>query len=85
MDNKYIPTILKNKISTLLRFTYATFLLLVSVFLILSMVSFNIGDNSFITNTNNPSTNLLGNFGSYLSSFIFYTFGIMGYLLVVFF
>ena len=85
MDNKYIPTILKNKISTLLRFTYATFLLLVFVFLILSMISFNVSDNSFLTNTNNPSTNLLGNFGSYLSSFIFYTFGIMGYLLVVFF
>ena len=85
MDNKYIPTILKNKISTLLRLTYATFLLLVFVFLILSMISFNVSDNSFLTNTNNPSTNLLGNFGSYLSSFIFYTFGIMGYILAVFF
>ena len=85
MDNKYIPTILKNKISKLSRLIYATFLLLVFIFLMLSMVSFNVNDNSFLTNTNNTSTNLLGNFGSYLSSFIFYTLGVMGYFLVIFF
>ena len=85
MSNRYIPEIFKDKISIFIKYCYATFLLLVSIFFLLSLFSFNIEDNSFLTSTNSSTLNLLGSPGSYLSSFIFYTFGVMGYFLVFFF
>ena len=85
MNNKYIPEVFKDKISIITRYIYAVLLLLVSVLLCLSLLSFSFDDNSFLTNTNNPYQNLLGSFGSYLSSFLFYVFGIMTYFLILFF
>tara|TARA_B100000965_G_scaffold328798_1_gene292005 strand:- start:742 stop:2805 length:2064 start_codon:yes stop_codon:yes gene_type:complete len=85
MNNKYIPEIIKHKIQIIINYIYATFLLIVSLFLAISLITFNIGDNSFLTNTNNPTENLLGPPGSFVSSFIFYTFGAMGYLVILFF
>ncbi len=49
------------------------------------MLTFDIDDNSFLTSTSNKSQNLLGDIGSYFASFIFYTFGVMGYLVILFF
>ena len=85
MDIKFIPEILKDKILTFYKYVYGGCILLVAVLLSLSLLSFNIGDNSFLTSTNSPPKNLLGVMGSYVSSFIFYTFGVMGYFVAIFF
>ena len=84
MKSNYIPEILKEKLSSIIRFSYAILLMLVSIFSAISLVSFDINDNSFLTRTSNLSQNLLGDFGSYFASFIFYTFGILGYLTILF-
>ena len=85
MSNKYIPEILKDRISIFIRYVYATLLILVSVIFALSLITFDINDNSFLSSTNYPTQNLLGVYGSFISSFIFYTFGLLGYFLVLFF
>ncbi len=85
MKSNYIPEILKEKLLSVYRLMYAMLLFLVSIFSAIALLSFDINDNSFLTSTSNVSTNLLGDPGSYLASFIFYTFGILGYLLVLFF
>ena len=85
MNNKYIPEVLKDKLSLFVNILYATFILLVAVFLAISMLTFNLNDNSFLTYSSNNTQNLLGAPGSFISSFIFYTFGVMGYLLILFF
>ena len=85
MKNIYIPEILKEKIWSSFRYSYAFLLFVISVISALSLLSFNINDNSFLTNTSRISQNLLGDFGSYYASFIFYTFGILGYMIVIFF
>ncbi len=85
MKSKYIPKIFKEKFSLFLNYSYALFFLLISILSAIALLSFDINDNSFLTSTSNVSKNLLGNFGSYFASFIFYTFGILGYLIVMFF
>ena len=85
MKNNYIPEIIKEKISFMINFFYGLFLLLVSMFSALALVTFNINDNSFLTRTSNSSENLFGDLGSYYASFLFYTFGILAYLIVIFF
>ena len=85
MNNKYIPEIFKEKISIFINFLYGTFLLFLSIFILTSIISFDIADNSFLTSSNNATKNILGPVGSYISSFILYTFGIMGYFLASFF
>tara|TARA_B100001093_G_scaffold304730_1_gene290644 strand:- start:9749 stop:11824 length:2076 start_codon:yes stop_codon:yes gene_type:complete len=85
MSTKFIPEILKIKLSIFIRYIYASFLILVSIVITLSLITFDINDNSFLTNTSYPPQNLLGEYGSFISSFIFYTFGLTGYFLVLFF
>ena len=85
MRSNYIPEILKEKLSSAYRYSYALLLLLVSIFSALALFTFDINDNSFLTSTSNISGNLFGDFGSYFASFIFYTFGILGYFIVLFF
>ena len=85
MRTNYIPEILKEKLSSAYRYSYALLLLLVSIFSALALYTFDINDNSFLTSTSDISGNLFGNFGSYFASFIFYTFGILGYLVILFF
>ena len=85
MSNKYIPTIIKDKLILFSRYLYGSFLFLLSIFLVVSLVTFNISDNSFITSTNNVTQNFFGPVGAFTSSFIFYTFGLMGYVFVLFF
>ena len=85
MRTNYIPEILKEKLSSAYRYSYALLLLLVSIFSALALYTFDINDNSFLTSTSDISGNLFGNFGSYFASFIFYTFGILGYLIILFF
>ena len=85
MNNNYIPNILKDKLSLLINYLYGLIHLFVFLFLMLSLFSFNINDNSFLTNSSQSINNYGGELGSYAASFIFYTFGIVGYLLIFFF
>jgi len=85
MKSNYIPEILKEKLSSIYNFVCFLFLLVVAVISAIALFTFDINDNSFLTSTNLPSGNLLGDFGSFYASFIFYTFGILGYLIILFF
>ena len=85
MKINYIPTILKEKLFSVYKYFYATLLMLISIISAAALFTFNINDNSFLTRTSNESSNLLGDFGSYFASFVFYTFGILGYLIILFF
>ena len=75
MKSNYIPDVLKEKFAFFIKYSYGIFLILVSILSALALFSFDINDNSFLTSTNNATQNLLGNFGSYYASCIFYTFG----------
>ncbi len=85
MKNSYIPEIFKEKIYLSLKYIYAFFLLLLSILSLLSLLTFDINDNSFLTSTSNEAQNFMGDLGSYYASFIFYTFGVLGYLVTLFF
>ena len=85
MKNSYIPEVLKEKILKTINIFYGLALLLLSVLSAIALLTFSINDNSFLTNTSNVSQNLLGNLGSYYASFLFYTFGILAYLVILFF
>ena len=85
MNHSYIPEIFKEKIYQIFKYIYSFSLFLVSASSLLSLLSFDINDNSFLTSTSNKSQNFFGDFGSYYASFIFYTFGILGYLVILFF
>ena len=85
MKNNYIPEVLKEKISKTIYFIYGRMSLLASILSALALFTFNINDNSFLTTTSNQSQNFLGDLGSYYASFLFYTFGIFAYLIIIFF
>ena len=85
MNNNYIPEILKEKIVSSFKYFISIFYLFICLITFFALISFDINDNSFLTKTDLASSNLLGDFGSYYASFIFYTFGIFGYLLSSFF
>ena len=85
MKNNYIPEIFKEKIYLSLKYIYALSLLLLSILSLLSLLTFDINDNSFLTSTSSEAQNFMGDFGSYYASFIFYTFGVLGYLVTLFF
>ena len=84
MKNSYIPEIFKEKISQFIKYIYALFIFILSLGCLFSLLTFDINDNSFLTNTSSKSQNLLGDFGSYFGSLIFYTFGVLGYLIILF-
>ena len=85
MKNSYIPEVLKEKILKTINIFYGLALLLLSVLSAIALLTFSINDNSLLTSTSNVSQNLLGNLGSYYASFLFYTFGILAYLVILFF
>ena len=85
MKSKYIPEIFKEKLSLVYRLVYSFSLLIVSICTAIALFTFDINDNSFLTSTNNVSSNFFGEFGSYFASFIFYTYGILGYFVISFF
>ena len=85
MNNNYIPEALKEKTLNFSRFVYALMLLGFAIFTFLALISFDVNDNSFLTNTNGPYKNILGLIGSYYASFVFYTFGLLGYVLGFYF
>ena len=72
MKNNYIPDIFKEKIIISLKYLYALFLFVISILFAIALLTFDVNDNSFLTSTSAETQNLLGNFGSYLASFILY-------------
>ena len=85
MNNNFFPNAFKDKLKNILRYLYGILFLLISIILSLSLFSFNINDSSFLTNSSSQITNIIGLPGSYVSSFLLYTFGIMAYFFVLFF
>ncbi len=85
MNNNYIPQILKEKILSYLKYFVVFFYFSFGLLTIISLITFDINDNSFLTKTNIASSNFFGDYGSYYASFILYTFGILSYLLAIFF
>ena len=85
MQNTYIPDILKDKLSLFFNYFRSLLFIIFSILLFLSLFSFDINDDSFLTSSSEQTNNILGSLGSYLSSFILYTFGIFSYGLVVLF
>ena len=83
--SKYIPEMLKDKFQSFTKFLYVCIYGLVAIFLCLSLLTFNINDNSFLTSSSEPTQNILGPIGAYTSSFLFYTFGLMSYGIILFF
>jgi hypothetical protein len=84
MNNNYFPAILKDKLIQSFSWIKGSFFLILSVFLFLAILTFNINDNSFLTQTNSPSSNVVGPIGSYTASFLIYSFGLLSYLIVFF-
>jgi len=85
MNISFIPQILKEKIVVFFKYIWAISFLIIAITLTLSIWSFNIDDNSFLTNTNNHNTNLIGPIGSYIASFLIYTFGVLSYFVAFYF
>ena len=85
MKSNYIPEILKEKFLLFLNYLYGILLFFISIISALALFSFDINENSFLPSSNEISENLVGNFGSYFASFVFYTFGVLGYMIIVFF
>ena len=67
--SKYIPEILKDKFQSFTRYLYVCIYGLVAINLGLSIFSFNINDNSFLTSSSQPTSNFLGPIGAHISSF----------------
>ena len=85
MHNNFIPDLLKEKIVYFFLYLHSLFLTGIAIFIILSLATFNIADNSFLIKTSNYTTNLMGIVGSYTASFLIYTFGILSYLIALVF
>ena len=85
MNNNYFPPISKDKLSQSFSWMKGSVFLILSVFLFMAILTFNINDNSFLTQTNSPPSNVVGPIGSYAASFLVYSFGLLSYLIVIFF
>ena len=85
MNNNYFPAILKDKLTQSFSWMKGSFFLILSVFLFMAILTFNNNDNSFLTQTNSPPSNVVGPIGSYAASFLVYSFGLLSYLIVIFF
>ena len=85
MNNKFFPSAFKDKFNIFVKYLYGTFFFFLSIILTLSLVSFNIEDSSFLTSSSTQIRNFIGLPGSYISSFLLYTFGIMAYFFILFF
>ena len=85
MNISFFPSVLKEKLIQSGRWIKAMFFLILSILLFLAIFTFDINDNSFLTQTNNPTSNIVGSIGSYVASFLIYSFGLLSYLIVFFF
>ena len=84
MNISFFPSVLKEKLVQSVRWIKGSFFLILSIFLFLAIFTFNINDNSFLTQTNSPTSNAVGSIGSHVASFLIYSFGLLSYLVVFF-
>ena len=84
MNNSFIPSVFKEKLNRFIDWFKGSLFFILSIGLFLSILTFDINDDSFLTNTSEVSSNLLGIFGSYTASFLIYTFGLLSYVFVFF-
>ncbi len=85
MNNSFIPEIFKDKLANIINWIKGSLFFLLSLVIFLSVFTFNINDDSFLTKSSAATSNLVGTVGSYLASFLIYSFGLMSYLIVIFF
>ena len=85
MNISFFPSVLKEKLIQSVRWIKSSFFLILSILLFLAIFTFNLNDNSFLTQTNNPTSNAVGSIGSHVASFLIYSFGLLSYLIVFFF
>ena len=85
MDNSFIPVVFKEKLVNIINWFKGSLFFLISLVIFLSVFTFNINDDSFLTKSSGVTTNLIGMAGSYLASFLIYSFGLMSYLIIFFF
>ena len=85
MKYKIFPNSLSLAMSNVYR--WILFLSYISICLTctLAIISFNQFDTSLLFISSEPTTNYLGNFGSYISSFIIYCFGSLAIFIPIFF
>tara|TARA_B100000035_G_scaffold108459_1_gene92013 strand:- start:10189 stop:12270 length:2082 start_codon:yes stop_codon:yes gene_type:complete len=84
MNNSFIPSVFKEKLTRIFSWFKGSLFLLISIALFLSIFTFDVNDNSFLTNSNAAISNALGVFGSYTASFLVYSYGLMSYFIVFF-
>ena len=84
MNNNFIPAVFKDKLANIINWFKGSLFFLLSLGIFLSVFTFNINDDSFLTKSSGATSNLIGTFGSYLASFLIYSFGLMSYLIVIF-
>ena len=85
MNNSFIPLVFKDKVVNIIIWFKGSLFFLLSLVIFLSVFTFNINDDSFLTKSSGATSNVIGTAGSYLASFLIYSFGIMSYLIVIFF
>jgi len=84
MNNSFIPSIFKENLIKVFSWFKGALFFLLSLALFLSIFTFDINDNSFLTNSSANNSNALGALGSYTASFLIYSYGVMSYLIVIF-
>ena len=84
MNISFFPSVLKEKLAQSVRWIKGSFFLILSILLFMAIFTFNINDNSFLTQTNSPTSNAVGSIGSHVASFLIYSFGLLSYLVVFF-
>ena len=85
MNNSFIPEVFKDKLANIINWFKGSLFFLLSLAIFLSVFTFNINDDSFLTKSSAATSNVTGTVGSYLASFLIYSFGLMSYLIVIFF
>ena len=84
MNNSFIPIVFKEKLIKIFGWFKASLFFLLGTAIFLSIFTFNINDSSFLTESSGITSNIFGRAGSYLASFLIYSFGLMSYLIVFF-
>ena len=84
MNNSFIPAVFKDKLANIINWFKGLLFFLLSLAVFLSVFTFNINDDSFLTKSSAATSNVIGAVGSYSASFLIYSFGIMSYLIVIF-
>ena len=84
MNNSFIPVVFKEKLVKIFNWFKGSLFLFLSLAVFISILTFNINDDSFLTKSSGAQSNTLGTVGSYLASFLIYSFGLMSYLIAFF-